>query len=239
MEEATPLLLNAHIVAGAVSLVAAAIAIAAPKGRIVHRVAGRAFVLAMTLVFASAVMLSLRTNDLFLLVVGIFSYYIVLSGYRALYLKCPDRSADLRFRPGALDKGAAQFTLIACSGMAAYGAVYWYTPLATVLMVLGSIGALMALFDLRKFKAGAGDGNGWFFTHMIRMLGGTIASVTAFLVTNGDMLPPLVRWLAPTVIGTLAITLWVAWYKRKFALGAAPENVAEIRIGEPSGEEPE
>lgn len=235
MDEPAPFLVNAHIAAGAISLGAAAIAVAAPKGRRAHRLAGRLFVLAMTVVFASAVMLSLRTNDLFLLTVGIFSYYMVLSGYRALYLKQPTQSADLRFRIGALDKGAAQFTLIACSGLAAYGAVYWYTDLAPVLMVLGSIGALMALLDLRRFKSASVEPTRWFFTHMIRMLGGTIASVTAFMVTNMDMLPPLARWLGPTVIGTVAITIWVSVYKVRFAKGAAPEDVAEVRIAESSG----
>jgi len=237
MDLPVPFLLTAHIAAGAASLGAAAIAIAAPKGRKVHRFAGRLFVLAMTVVFASAVALSLRTNDLFLLTVGIFSYYMVLSGYRALYLKRPADSADLRFRVGALDKGAAQFTLIACSGLATYGAVYWYTELAPVLIVLGGIGALMAWSDLRRFRARTDPGARWFFTHMIRMLGGTIASVTAFLVTNGDMLPPLVRWLGPTVAGTAAIAIWVSVYKARFARGAGPENVAEVRIAEPVIEE--
>ncbi|WP_193187708.1 hypothetical protein [Nisaea sediminum] len=232
MDIPAPFLLTAHIVFGALSLAAAAFAVAAPKGRRLHRIAGRIYVLAMTGVFVSAIMLSLRSNDLFLMVVGIFSYYMVLSGYRALYLKQPAASADLRFRPGALDKGAAQFTLIACSGLAAYGAVYWYTDLAPVLMVLGSIGALMALLDLRRFKSTRVEPTRWFFTHMIRMLGGTIASVTAFLVTNAEMLPPLARWLAPTLAGTVVITLWVFWYKRKFASGSAPETVADVRIGE-------
>ncbi|WP_420402251.1 hypothetical protein [Nisaea sp.] len=229
-----PFLLNAHIAAGVVSLGAAAIAIAAPKGRRVHRLSGRVFVLAMTAVFASAVMLSLRTNDLFLLTVGIFSYYMVLSGYRALYLKHPTTSADLRFRIGALDKGAAQFTLIACSGLSAYGAVYWYTDLAPVLMILGGIGALMALLDLRRFRSKNVEPARWFFTHMIRMLGGTIASVTAFMVTNLDMLPPLVRWLGPTLVGTVAITIWVSVYKMRLAKGLGPEDVAVVRIVEPS-----
>jgi hypothetical protein len=179
-------------------------------------------------------MLSLRTNDLFLLTVGIFSYYMVLSGYRALYLKQPTKSADLRFRAGALDKGAAQFTLIACSGLSAYGAVYWYTDLAPVLMILGSIGALMALLDLRRFRSASVGPTRWFFTHMIRMLCGTIASVTAFMVTNMDMLPPLVRWLGPTLVGTVAITIWVSVYKARFSRDAGPEDVAEVRIVEPS-----
>lgn len=233
MDPAPSFLLMLHIAAGALSLAAAAVAIAAPKGRRLHRLAGRVYVLAMAGVFATAMSLSLASNDLFLMTVAIFSFYMVLSGYRALYLKQPAASVGLRYRVGALDKGAAQFTLIACSAMATYGGVYWFTePLAPVLVVLGVIGSLMAFFDLKRFRTPPADPRAWFFTHMIRMLGGTIASVTAFLVTNADMLAPLARWLAPTIIGTAAITIWVAYYKRKFAGGAAPETVAEVRLRE-------
>lgn len=234
----TSFLLALHIGGGAVSLLSAAIAILAAKGRRLHRLAGRTYFVAMTLVFVSAVILSLRSDDLFLLTVGIFSYYMVLSGYRALYLKQPANAFDLRFRPGALDKGGAQFTLISCSGMVAYGGVYWQVePMAPVLVVLGGIGALMAWSDLTRFRAEEVAPDAWFFTHMTRMLGGTTASVTAFLVTNADMLPPLVRWLAPTLIGTVGITAWVTWYKLKFARKATPESVAEVRIVERDAEE--
>ncbi|WP_323798283.1 hypothetical protein [Nisaea sp.] len=233
MDAAPSFLLTLHIATGAVSLATAAVAIAAPKGRRLHRLAGKLYVLSMVVVFATAVSLSLATNDLFLMTVAIFSFYMVLSGYRALYLKQPARSFDSRYRVGALDKGAAQFTMIACSAMATYGGVYWYTePLAPVLVVLGSVGSLMAFFDLKRFRSPPKDPRAWFFTHMTRMLGGTIASVTAFLVNTGDMLPPLARWLAPTIIGTAAIILWVAYYKRKFSGGAEPETVAEVRLRE-------
>ncbi|MEO9962603.1 MAG: DUF2306 domain-containing protein, partial [Nisaea sp.] len=194
MDAAPSFLLMLHIASGAISLATAAVAIVAPKGRRPHRLAGKLYVLSMAVVFATAVALSLASNDLFLMTVAIFSFYMVLSGYRALYLKKPTDSLDLRYRAGALDKGAAQFTVIACSAMATYGGVYWYTePLAPVLVTLGTIGSLMAYFDLRRFRKPTTDPRAWFFTHMIRMLGGTIASVTAFLVNSGDILPPLAR----------------------------------------------
>jgi len=240
MDAAPSFSLMLHIAFGAVSLVTAALAIAAPKGRRLHRLAGKLYVLSMAVVFASAVWLSLATNDLFLMTVAIFSFYMVLSGYRALYLKKPSASLDPRYRVGALDKGAAQFTMIACSAMATYGGVYWYTePMAPVLVVLGTVGSLMAFFDLKRFRSPPKNPRAWFFTHMIRMLGGTIASVTAFLVNTGDMVPPLARWLAPTIIGTAAIILWVAYYKRKFSGGAAPETVADVRLFEMPAEDEE
>ena len=229
-----------HIAAGALSLAAAGVAIAVRKGRRLHRLAGRVYVMAMAIVFASSVWLSLATNNLFLLTVGIFSFYMVLSGYRALYRKQQSASLDQRYRVGVLDKGAAQFTLIACSAMAIYGGVYWHSdPLAPVLVVLGSIGSLMAYFDLKRFRKPPPDPHAWFFTHMTRMLGGTIASVTAFLVTTADMLPPLARWLLPTIIGTVVISIWVTYYKRKFSIGAKPETVAEVRLQKAPGEDGE
>ena len=225
-----------HIAAGALSLAAAGIAIAVPKGRRAHRLVSHLYVLVMAVVFASSVWLSLATNNLFLLTVGIFSFYMVLSGYRALYLKQSLASLDQRYRVGVLDRGAAQFTLIACSALATYGGVYWHIePLAPVFVVLGSVGGLMAYFDLKRFRKPPADPHAWFFTHMIRMLGGTIAPVTAFLVTTADMLPPLARWLLPTIIGTVAISIWVPYYKRKFACGDTPETVTDVRVRDASG----
>ena len=52
---------------------------------------------------------------------------------------------------------------------------------------------------------------------MRNMLAGYLATVSAFSVVNLTFLPPVVRWLWPTVIGTTGILLWSRYYRRKFA----------------------
>lgn len=44
-----------------------------------------------------------------------------------------------------------------------------------------------------------------------------IATVSAFSVVNFTFLPAVVRWLWPTVVGSLGIAAWVAYYRRQFA----------------------
>src|SRR5262245_46685872 len=53
------------------------------------------------------------------------------------------------------------------------------------------------------------------------MLGSYIAAVSAFSVVNFTFLPPTVRWLWPTAIGTPLIAVWVTVYKIRFRRGAS------------------
>ena len=48
-----------------------------------------------------------------------------------------------------------------------------------------------------------------------RDLASYIAIVTAFSVVNATFLSLLNRWLMPTVIGSVGITLWVVLYTRE------------------------
>lgn len=225
MTASPPWLAVLHAAAGFLALGAAALAILARKAGPLHRLAGRVYVLAMTVVFASATMLAIDRGDLTLLAIAIFSYYLVLSGYRALYVNRREAGFDFRFRAGALDKGAAQFTLIASSAMLAYGATQWAAePRAPALVLFGAIGAVLTLLDLRRFRRTVPGGNGWLFAHMTRMLAGTIAAVTAFLVQNAGALPPLLRWIGPTVVGSALIGLLVAYWRRRLAGGLPPET---------------
>jgi hypothetical protein len=64
---------------------------------------------------------------------------------------------------------------------------------------------------------------------MTGMLGSYIAVVTAFSVVNFTSLPPVLRWLWPTLIGTPLIVAWVVYYRMRFArrkpATAAPATV--------------
>jgi hypothetical protein len=52
---------------------------------------------------------------------------------------------------------------------------------------------------------------------MGNMLGAYIATVSAFSVVNFGFLPPLARWLWPTVVGVPLIVAWTRSYRRRFA----------------------
>jgi hypothetical protein len=48
------------------------------------------------------------------------------------------------------------------------------------------------------------------------MLTSYVAAVTAFSAVNFTFLPTTVRWLWPTLIGTVGIVVWVRYYRTRF-----------------------
>jgi hypothetical protein len=92
---------------------------------------------------------------------------------------------------------------------------------------MSSVGFIVSggnLFYLLRGPAGRMD---FWYQHLRSMIATGIAGYTAFLVFGGrHLLAPLVRpqyyvlfWLLPTVIGSPAIALTTAYYKRKFSSG--------------------
>ena len=78
-----PTLLFLHVVAGVIALVAAGLAVGSVKGGQMHRRSGRAYTLAMMIVGATALVLAMARSDAFLFAVGMFSLFLVFTGWRA------------------------------------------------------------------------------------------------------------------------------------------------------------
>ena len=79
-----------------------------------------------------------------------------------------------------------------------------------ILVAFGSIGLTMALADWRDWARGPVAGKARIARHLGRMLGGTIATITAAGVVNLGFLPDLVVWLGPTALITPVIFWWTA-----------------------------
>ncbi len=201
-----------HIAAGFLALFGGAGALLTRKGGTKHRRAGRVYVGSMTFVSASALVLFAldpTPTRQFLALVAVFSFYFVLSGYRVLSRKRP---AD---RPGTLDWIAAGLMALSGVGLVAFGANLLLTgdSFGTVMAVFGAIALGFGANDLRTFRTPPSDRRAWFFEHLTRMGAGYIATVTAFSSVNVLFLPPVVRWLLPTALGTPAIALAVRKYQ--------------------------
>jgi hypothetical protein len=89
--------------------------------------------------------------------------------------------------------------------------------LGTVPIVFGSIALLLAGREWVGFLRPPREPRWWWFSHMTNMLAAYITTVSAFSVVNLTLLPPIVRWLWPTAVGTTGILLWTRYYRRKFA----------------------
>jgi hypothetical protein len=85
-----------------------------------------------------------------------------------------------------------------------------------IAVVFGCLGSVFTVRDLRHFVRPPADRHAWWFLHMSNMLGAYIAAVSTFSAVNFNFLPDLIRWTWPTVVGTVGIVIWTAYYRRKF-----------------------
>ncbi len=211
--------LGIHIAAGFVALFMAPAAMLTQKGGKSHRRWGKIYFWAMAVVAATATVVVFAFGaTFFLFLVAIFSFYLALTGYRALYRKRP-QAGD---KPGLLDWAASCTALAGGLGLVAWGALLLYAGdsregFAPVPIALGTIALLTAGGDLRSFVRQPTEKYHWWFRHMRGMLTAYIATVTAFSAVNFTFLPVIVRWMWPTVVGSLGLTVWIAYYKRRFA----------------------
>lgn len=201
----TEIILYLHILAGFTALGAAGAALGAAKGAIWHRRAGLTYAVAMLVVTLTTLALVLVRPNLFLLVIGLFSFYLVFTGWRA--------GAQRDGRPRWPDHLAGAAMALTGAAMLAIGAVQLFGAggaQPVILLVFGSIGLTLALTDWRDWQRGPITGKARIARHLTRMLAGSIATMTAALVVNLSFLPPLVVWLGPTLLITPLIFWWNA-----------------------------
>jgi uncharacterized membrane protein len=194
-----------HILAGVAALAAAGVAVGSAKGGRLHRRAGNIYTFAMLVTGLSALMLAVADPNPFLFAVGIFSLYLVFTGWRAAMVRDG--------RPRKLDHAGGAVMTLAGLGMLGWGAqgvLAGSSAEPVILLAFGSIGLTMALADWRDWARGPVTGEKRIARHLGRMLGGTIATITAAGVVNLGFLPDLMVWLGPTALITPVIFWWTA-----------------------------
>lgn len=206
-------LLVVHITAGFTALVAGVWAMVARKGQRHHLRSGRIYFWGMAVVTATALPLAVLSSNIFLFAVAILSFYLAFSGYRVVVR----RRAGALGRPTPLDWVGTSCVLLASVGLLVYGG--WIRGGNVTPLVFGGVAGLFGLRDLLALGKSAGSGGSggsgeWWAAHMRAMLGAYIATFTAFAVTNAIFLPAPVRWLAPTVVGSIGIAVWIGRYRR-------------------------
>ncbi len=213
--DATQLLKILHISSGFTALLIGLIPMFSQKGGKVHVQTGRIYVIAMSLVFLTALPMSYVKGNIFLFSIAIFSYYLCFTAWRMVRRKNQS--------PTTVDKIAMVLTLLTSIGMGAFGLYYVLSDLpekGIVLLVFGMISLIMSAQDGRSFflnKESKRYGKrAWFFGHIARIGGSYIATFTAFAVTNLEFWPMILNWLLPTVIGTILITRVSRKYRKKF-----------------------
>lgn len=190
-----------HIIAGSLALLAGPIAMFNQDGGKLHRQSGIIYFYSMMVIFVSSIVLSIVRENWFLFMVGIFSGYLVLTGYRALKLKMLHRGQKAE----SIDWFILFISLLAGVGLMAMGVwLLWSksNSFGLVPIVFGGVMLSGVKEDYKRFTVPPTEKNHWLLKHISGMMGGYIATLTAFLVQNVHIDPNFIVWLAPSVLVT-------------------------------------
>ena len=196
------ILLPIHILAGTIALLCAALAVTSEKGKKLHVLSGRTYFWCMVAIFLTSIPMSIITNNIFLFLIAIFSFYLAFAGMRFA-----------RNRKGVtttLDWIIVSLMILSGVGMWILAAIYFmnnnsqYIPL----LVFGFIAIALGYADFKSHKNKTAIGKERLSRHLTNMMGGTIAVITAVLVVNVDLEPAWVWWVLPTALITPVIFWW-------------------------------
>ncbi len=199
-------LLGLHISAGVVTLLSALVAMLSKQlswQHQIHVVSGRVFSSAMLLIFLTALPMSLLRFNLFLLLISVFSFYLMLVGWLYAIDRTGSRAKVLLVVSSAM--------LLVSAVMIAFGVWALLNGNSSVIPVLvfGVIGTLLARADRKVASTGGAKGKLRIAQHLTLMIGATIAAITAFLVNTVHLegLWGVALWLAPTLFLTPLIVV--------------------------------
>jgi hypothetical protein len=214
-EKILSLVLVFHIVGGTVALISGLVAMLTGKGGKPHRLAGKIYFGGMTAVFVGAVITAIGHHKDFLLMVGFFSYYLTVRGYRVLYLKKLNQGQKSVLIDWVIISVSAIF-ILALFGWGIWALMHG-SGMGIAGITFGAIGSSFLIMDVRNFIRPPKEKMHWWFTHIGSMGGSYISAVTAFVVVNIE-LPQYnwVLWILPAAIGSVLIARTIRKYKTQF-----------------------
>ena len=213
------IVLSIHILCGGTALISGLIPMFSKKGSRLHVISGWIYFWAMFGVFVTtSIMFYLKQTDglLFLMLIGILSFYLTLSGVRAVKLKKKTDKAPI------FDWLVGGFVLVCGMGMIGLSAYHWYQSSSMFFIILFAVFGLItieqareSLVDYNQRRKGIAPLKHWMYLHATKMGGAYIATTTAFLVANINFLPQLLVWLSPGIIGSILLNRMAKKYFTK------------------------
>ncbi len=215
MQQLFNVLIVLHIAGGTLGLICGTVAAAVVKGKKAHILNGKIFSVGMLTAAVSALIISNLPGheNIFLFAVGGFTFYMVTTGYRIVWLKRNNASRPKTFT--GIDYGLFAFG-ICFSLFLLYMSVKGLIDGNTFAIVPGVFGLVClnyARMDYKLFSGITTIKQSWINSHITRMMGALIASYTAFLVVNVQINMQWILWLLPSALGGYLISRFL----RKFA----------------------
>jgi uncharacterized membrane protein len=214
-----------HITAGFTALFGGLIAAASGKGNRTHLLSGKWFVGAMYVVGISALIMTFIRPNLFLMLIALFSLYLTYSGRQAIVYFRLQKAYTPTWKDNAPVWLALTVSLFMLgwpiSRMIIQGQFFVSVSLVFGAIMLSS--SIQDIISLRKEENFTPRNRMWLIRHIGMISGAYIATLTAFLVTNIQLQPAWVVWLAPTFLGTFFIGRNTRIWKKKLRLNQAAQ----------------
>ena len=196
------ILLPIHILGGTIALLSAIMAILSEKGEKIHVLSGRTFFWSMLTIFLTAIPMSIITSNIFLFLIAFFSFYFAFAGIRFA-----------RNRKGIAttsDWIAVGLMILSGVGMWTLAAVLFMNnnSMSIPLLVFGFGAIVLGYGDFKSHKNKTAIGKERIVRHLVSMIAGTIAVITAVLVVNVKIEPVWIWWVLPTVLIFPVIIWW-------------------------------
>ena len=155
----------------------------------------------MSVVFVTAMIVSIAKSLLFLFLIGIFSYHSTIIAYRSLRLKNLHNGQ----KPLKVDWFIEILAGLTFLGMGGFGLLILIKNQnvgGVVPLVFGAFGLLSVKTNLKLFIKGPKETLYWYKKHIGHMMGSYIGALTAFLVNQAPHIPinPTLLWFLPALI---------------------------------------
>jgi uncharacterized membrane protein len=200
-----------HVLVGFMVLILGPIAFIFKKNYKVHRLTGRMYMVGMTIIFLTAVPLSVIHQKWFLLFIAFFTYYSVCIAYRAIKIKKGNRKV--------IDWVIDIISAIANTGLLVFGLYVGYSygwQNAVIPLIFGVAGVYFVASHIITFLLVKPENSDWLQVHIGNILGSYIGAVTAFTVNQAWKwdVPDIIAWLGPSLLLVPVIVREIAKTKR-------------------------
>lgn len=198
------LILYIHIAAGFAALICGFISMLNRKGAPAHLLTGKIFFVSMSIVFVSAIFISIFKKLPFLFMVGFFSYYLACSGYRILHVS----RKQMKMKPAFTDWLVGLTGIFAGLALIAFS-LHWFQSRGAwgfVPLSFGIFCALSGATDIRNFYSPPENPDYLIRLHGTRMGAAFATTLTAFIVVNISLGAwSWILWLLPGVLTAIWI----------------------------------
>ena len=220
MEGLMSYLIITHAITGGIALLTGLTSIVAQKGDVLHKKAGKVYFWSMTGVFITGVVIAGYQFNRFLFLIAFLSYYSVFAGVRSLKLKRLHKGQS----PKWYDWTAGIINALANLFFIGLGAYYvstkGFSSGGALLSIGFGLGGLAISYNnLMPFVKAPKKAYHWYVAHIGNMMGGYIATLTAFfsvMISRYEFMNPFLGFALPSLIGVPLLIYWTKRVEMKF-----------------------